>query len=126
MVMGKVVDGWKERLWRKRLARFAGSGQTVAGFCLAERVSVPTFYQWKRKLASRSVRTAGGKPDAARSADRVEPFLPVRIEGTARVEIELPNGTRVRIPASDLGAVEVAIAAAGRVAARGPTERPRC
>jgi hypothetical protein len=43
--MRRVVDETRRTLWRERLARFALSGRTVAAFCSAEGVSVPTFYE---------------------------------------------------------------------------------
>lgn len=91
--MGRSVDEAKRKGWRERLARFAGSGQTVEAFCAAERVSVPTFYQWKRKLTSQSAGPKGRQKGAAKSSSRKQAgtFLPVRIEGAAMVEIELPN-----------------------------------
>jgi hypothetical protein len=38
--------------WAERLDRFRSADQTVAQFCAAEGVSVPAFYQWKRRLAT--------------------------------------------------------------------------
>ena len=116
--MRRVVDEAKQRLWRERLARFARSGQSVAAFCAAERVSVPTFYEWKRKLASLSGEVRKRRVDGSFSGSPAQAFLPVRIEGMARVEIELPNGARVRVPSPDLEAMGAAIVAAGRVPAR--------
>jgi putative transposase len=124
--MGRAVDEGKRKLWRERLARFAGSGKKVAAFCSAEHVSVPTFYQWKRKLASASVRRRSRRAGASRLVNRGGAFLPVRIEGATLAELELPNGTRVRVPARELAALGVAIAAAGRVPARVEVETPRC
>ena len=43
--MRRVVDETRRTLWRERLARFALGGRTVAAFCSAEGVSVPTFYE---------------------------------------------------------------------------------
>ena len=37
--------------WLDRLNCFSQSDQTVAEFCAAECVSVPSFYQWKRRLS---------------------------------------------------------------------------
>ena len=133
--MRRVVDKARRRLWRQRLARFARSGKTVAAFCSAEQVSVPTFYQWKRKLAAESVRERRRRAATSLPVNRAaasssvtggRAFLPVRIEGATLVEMELPNGTRVRVPASDLAALGAAIGAAGRVPARGEAEAPRC
>lgn len=40
-------------LWLDRLNRFAKSDLTVANFCQREQVSLPSFYQWKRRLSPR-------------------------------------------------------------------------
>ena len=40
------------RKWVERLDRFRTAGQTVAQFCVAEGISVPSFYVWKRTLAA--------------------------------------------------------------------------
>ncbi len=71
-------------------------------FCLQEGVSRSTFYRWTNWLKD-------GIPESvespARSPDGVEPgesvFVPLSIKATA-VEIELPNGGLVRLPA-DVG-----------------------
>ena len=42
----------KVKLWSERLARFRQSNQSVAAFCRSEGFSQPSFYQWKKKLAS--------------------------------------------------------------------------
>ena len=39
--------------WRERLTRFDRSEETVGEFCSVERVSVATFYYWKKKLSKR-------------------------------------------------------------------------
>lgn len=133
--MRRLVGEAKRRLWRKRLARFARSGKTVAAFCSTEQVSVPTFYHWKRMLAAESGRgrkqragssSSGNGAAGSLSGSGVRAFLPVWIEGGRLAELELPNGARVRVPARDLVALRVAIAAAGRVPGRVEGERPRC
>jgi len=133
--MRRVVDEGKRRLWRERLARFARSGKKVAAFCSAEQVSVPTFYHWKRRLAAESGRrrhrragssSSGNRAAASSSVSPERAFLPVWIEGATLAELELPNGARVRVPAKELAALGVAIAAAGRIPAQGEAETPRC
>lgn len=122
--MGRNVDQGKRVAWRRRLARHGRSRQTVAAFCAAERVSVATFYQWKRKLAR--VSKPPGCPTDRRASPPSQGFWPVRIERPGLVEIELPNGVRVRIAAHDLAAVGTAVAAAGQVSANQVGEAPRC
>lgn len=42
----------KIKLWSERFARFRQSNQSVTSFCRSEGFSQPSFYQWKKKLAS--------------------------------------------------------------------------
>jgi hypothetical protein len=126
VVMGKGADEARRRAWRERLGRFARSGQTVAAFCAAERVSVPTFYQWKRRLGSEAAGAGRRQADTAPVARCAGAFVPVRIAAGAIVEMELPNGTRVRVPAGDLEAIGAAVAAAGRLPIPAEGEATRC
>jgi transposase len=79
------------RLWAERLERFGRATQTVAAFCAAEGVSVPSFYVWKRTLAG----------DTA-SPDPVQPTLvPIRLTASLAgppIEVVFPSGTVVRFP----------------------------
>lgn len=130
--MARGVAEGKRSVWRKRLARFARGGQTVAAFCEAEGVTAPTFYHWKRKLGAESSGTERRPAEASVAAQRTAGFVPVRITGETSdaievgVTIELPNGARVRVPVGNLGAIGAAVRAAGRVADRVQTETPRC
>jgi hypothetical protein len=129
--MARWEESVKRREWNERLARFTRWGGTVAEFCDTERVSAPSFYQWKRKLAGSGAGVgAGVGKGQCSAADRrsvretSRTFVPVQLVSTTSaesagttVEIELPNGTLVRLPASDRQLLAVAIAAAGQVAA---------
>ena len=42
----------RKSAWRERFARYAGSQQTVAAFCLGEAVSVASFYVWRTRLGN--------------------------------------------------------------------------
>ena len=89
--MARMMDATKRKLWGDRFRRFDGCDLTVADFCLAEGVSTPSFYQWRRKLRHHLM--------TRESAPVQEPaFLPVRLLSTnpaaAAVEIRLPNGRR--------------------------------
>jgi hypothetical protein len=124
--MRRAVEEAKRKMWRERLSRFARSGQKVTAFCSAEGVSVPTFSRWKRRLASQPTKPDSRRAVRSSSGKRTEAFVPVRIEGAALVEMELPNGTRVRVPAGDLAAIGAAIAAAGRLPVHVEAEASRC
>src|SRR5262245_4031346 len=78
--------------WVERFQRFADSGLRPAPFCAQEGVSLPSFYAWKRRLGAEANGTA------------IEPagprLLPVRLQaGPAPLELVLPHGVVLRIPA---------------------------
>ena len=93
------VDDYFE--WQRRLESFQGSDLDLNVFCLQEGVSRSTFYRWKDRLKD-------GIPDSITSPEkslvqtesRESVFLPVSLKA-APVEIELPNGGVVRLPASE-------------------------
>ena len=76
--------------WVDRVQRFRDSNLSVAQFCLAEGVSVPAFYFWRRTLAAESVIEPTGRPTV----------VPVRIARPATaVEVVLPSGALLRFSA---------------------------
>jgi transposase len=76
--------------WAERIERFGASQLTVAQFCLAEGVSIPAFYQWRRTLAAESVAESPDRPTV----------VPVRItRPTSGVEVVLPSGALLRFSA---------------------------
>ena len=105
-------------LWRARLLRFEGLGQTVAEFCQWEGVSIAAFYVWRKKLrvdAAPKRRTTV----PAKSVDTHHRSLFVPVVSAAKtvaaktvaagtvaarsavVVMTLSDGTRVELPASD-------------------------
>jgi hypothetical protein len=89
--MAGRVDVQKVSEWRARFERFSKAGKSVTQFCRFEGVSVPSFYQWRKKLAG---------PPAASGAGRAA-FAAVRLVGAASVAVSLPGGTRLEIPLGD-------------------------
>ena len=79
-----------EPFWRDLIDRWKASGQSVAAFCAAHRVSQATFYTWRKRLTNRSQGTAPSAPA----------FAPVRVVADPMAEIVLPNGFIVRVPAT--------------------------
>ena len=49
-----------EPFWRDLIDRWKASGQSVAAFCTAHRVSQATFYSWRKRLAIPTRRTSPG------------------------------------------------------------------
>jgi transposase-like protein len=91
----------KRSEWLDRLRRFSRSNSSVTEFCRREKVSVPSYYQWRRKLA-----------DATSGADaRRQPatFIPVHVASSADLQVTFPNGARLTLPAHTRQHVQVFI-----------------
>jgi transposase-like protein len=102
-------------VWRERLERHARSGASIAEFCRREGISPPSFYQWRKRLSV--VQRAAERP-------RFVPVHRAEDSGSADgVEIELPGGVRVRLPA---GASRELVTAAIEAAARAGREEAPC
>ena len=130
--MGRGSDAGRHVVWRQRLERFAGWPGTVAEFCRREGVTQGTFYLWRKRLPQEGALARGVgsvlAPEAVRpagAAQRGASFVELSLTGgAAMVEIELPNGAVVRVPAEHAATLRVAIGAAGEVgSSRGHAER---
>ena len=130
--MGHGSDAGRHVVWRQRLERFAGWTGTVAEFCRREGVAQPTFYQWRKRLGPAGEPASGdaakcpagaGVADAARRGRGR--FVELSVAAAAAVEIELPNGAVVRVPADREGTLRVAIRAAGEWGSRGQDAQPQ-
>jgi len=119
--MGRKPSPSTEAVWRDRLARYHECRLTVKEFCRQEDVSQPSFYQWRKRLdrgcpVAKRTPPAGGNPN---KTVKSLPFLPVKVSSagdtpgavfsSAWAEVELPNGVRIRVPASHGEALRVAI-----------------
>lgn len=109
--MARRANRVVELAWRERLERQRRSGLSVAAFCRRERVSQPSFYQWRKRLAA---------------AERPL-FVPVQVAddapASAGLEIELPGGAVVRLAA---GAPRELVRLAIESAARAGREEEAC
>jgi hypothetical protein len=93
------------RLWKSRLEQFTKSQLTIHQFCSSVNCSVSTYYHWKRKLEAPSTL-------AGRSNSPVERgFIPVTIrhEEARVVNVELPGGTKLHLPADAMEALRLII-----------------
>ena len=106
--MSRWSDPRKLAMWRKRFQRFSSSRLAVAPFCARERVSVASFYHWRKKLGPQVPR----RPTSVRG----DVFQPVAVVPAAwGVSIRLPGGTRIEVPAERLDTVRAVIAEVARV-----------
>ena len=125
--MGRRMDAAVYAAWRRRWERFQVSGLTVAEFCRREGVSQPAFYQWRKRLsqeAAEPARTSPGGPGVGRDA-RPNPaaFVEVAWHPAGAVEIELPNGVRVRVPLDQEATLVTTLRTVGSLA--DPQRQPR-
>ena len=121
-------DPAPREIWSGRMRRYANNSLTVAAFCERERVSVPSFYYWRRKLETGDV--AGGDTGRMSRVGRApvpqkRDFVPIAIKNSATIKLRLPNGAQFWLPAGDAGLLSAAIAAAGRLATS-PEEDDAC
>jgi transposase-like protein len=86
-------------VWRERMRRYQRAGLTVAEFCRQEGVSVPSFYQWRKRLDQPSQRSP-----------RLPAFQQVMLSGGAVVAVELPSGVRLELPAEHVELVRGVVA----------------
>jgi hypothetical protein len=115
----------KERFWRGHLVRQARSERTVRDYCAQAGISEPSFYAWRSALARRDSETGrvvastpatGRRPPVGtrRSAGRPR-FLPITIGAslaasvTSHVELVLPSGLLVRVPAQDAAVLQAVL-----------------
>jgi hypothetical protein len=125
--MGRGIDVGRHEVWRQRLERFSNWSGSVAEFCRREGVTQGTFYLWRKRLPQEAAlsRAVGSVPvpEALRPTDaaqRAASFVELSLQGRAAVvEIELPNGAVVRIPAEHEATLRVAIGAAGELGSSG-------
>jgi hypothetical protein len=99
------TDTRKLALWRERFGRFSAGELGVGPFCARERISVASFYYWRKKVGE------FGRPSRGwRQADRPGVFQPVRVVGAApAVRIELAGGTRIEVGSQDLEVVRTVV-----------------
>jgi hypothetical protein len=115
--MGRALSKsvWESR--RRLLEQQSHSGLSVAAFCRRQKISLATFYAWKRRFEApmtvakqESLRPEKTGVRTPKSASPLPSFaqLPVPMNrGGSCVEISLSDGTIVRVPAHHLEAVQL-------------------
>jgi hypothetical protein len=107
------------------MRRYLNSSLTVAAFCERERVSIPSFYYWRRKLGTGDTTGSDtgrmsrvGRAPAPQKRD----FVPIAIRNCAAIKMRLPNGAQLWLPAGDANILSAAIAAAGSLEMASPED----
>jgi hypothetical protein len=109
MPMTRHRNQAREQFWRDTIAAWRQSGQSVRTFCAARGLSEATFFARRREFLAR-------KPSGSTASQPPAPsFVPVKIIPEPTIEIVLPGGLVVRVPAAaDPAVVARLVAALGR------------
>jgi hypothetical protein len=96
-------DPERERFWREAVAGHQTSGQSVRAYCSQRRLAEGNFYAWRRELVKRD-----------RAASPALKLVPLQVRAVAIIEVVLPAGVVVRVPAgADAATVARLVAALG-------------
>ena len=84
--MGRRQSDDRVTYWQGLISRQQKSGLSIAAFCRQEKVSEPSFFSWRRRLAG---------------AATTPQFIPVALTAPPRAEFEirLPGGESIVVPA---------------------------
>ncbi|MEX1223279.1 MAG: hypothetical protein WEA31_01915 [Pirellulales bacterium] len=99
--MATKKNGETENRWREILERQAGSQLSIRGFCAAEGISEPSFYAWRKRLATRNSNARRARRNvspAEEASDNARLFIPLQLLDTAAtLEILHPLGYRIQV-----------------------------
>ncbi len=97
----RIRNEAKERQWREHVSAWQQSGVTIRQYCLQHHVNEPNFYAWRRELARRDEVGGAPVPPAPRAKPSSVTWLPVTVTSATSplVEVQLPGGTVLRVPA---------------------------
>jgi hypothetical protein len=105
----------RERVWRQHVERQRRSERTIRDYCAQSGISEPSFYDWRSELARRdSVTSPPARSESKvprRTSTSTPRFLPVTITSpvVSYVEVALPSGLLVRVPAQDTAALRTVL-----------------
>lgn len=104
--MARRSDPELRRWWGNLIRSFDPDRWTVAEFCRRHDVSAASFYAWRRRLGAGGDADAGSPVSANASPPAVPAFLPIRITQDSSwadrsVQVHLPGGVRVEVPAGE-------------------------
>ena len=106
-------------VWRERLRRFRASGLTVARFCEVEGVSQPSFYQWRKRLATVDDGARTGRPVFQQVV--VTPGV-----GSPALRVRLVSGTEIEVDAGHLEVIRAVVGELARAECEFAVEEASC
>ena len=101
--------------WRRLIDLFESRSGTVAEFCRVHRVSAPSIYQWRQRLAS-TASSAAGPAKPPKAAAILPTFVPLKLSAAIEavpiaVRVRFSNGTVLELPAAREPALRTVIEA---------------
>ncbi len=105
-------DPRRERFWREAVCAWEKSGESIRAFCAGRGLREPSFYGWRRTLRERD-RQLPARPGPV--------LVPLRVVPDAVLEVVLPAGVVVRVPA---GAEAAAVSTVVQLVAALVAQRP--
>jgi transposase-like protein len=104
--MPRPADPRKQQYWLEHIQRCQSSRLSVRDYCDRFGLSQASFYLWKRTLRQRGL-LPDARPKSARAPRAQVPqaprFVPIALAGldaaAERIELVLPDGCTVRVPA---------------------------
>lgn len=101
MTTSSLSKSERTALWVDRLNRFSQSDHGVASFCASEGFSVPSFYQWKRRLRPSvdiaPTVTKRPKPAVSAEANNRPSFAEVETMRTIGIRVSLPGNVTLEL-----------------------------
>lgn len=119
---GRVDESvWEER--REWVRKQEDSGQSVAQFCRDNGLRVGNFHAWRHRLNKASGQSQDGackQSSGTSGVQRLTAFVQLPLQpaavanGPAWIEVSSADGMVVRVPASNLAALEVVLSSLNR------------
>jgi hypothetical protein len=113
--MARVSDPALRLRWQRRLLKFQTFQGSVRSFCLAEKVAVASFYQWRQKLNDDADATKAVTQTTAEDNQAAQ-FVPLQLvqqtthhATPTHAAIVLAGGTRIELPSDDSPVLQAVI-----------------
>lgn len=91
----------KERLWREQVTSWQRSGLSIRQYCQQHQLNEPNFYAWRRELARRDEVDGISSKSVQRPKPLSVTWMPLTVDPSRVpvVEVQLPTGAILRVPA---------------------------
>ena len=97
----RVRSEVKERWWREHVTAWQRSELSIRQYCLQQQLSEPNFYAWRRELARRAEMSSTTTKPVPHVKPSSVTWMPVTVTSSPEpvVEVQLPTGAVLRVPA---------------------------